>query len=239
MDPSIRRPSGARSRTTREVWPVSFTLMAVLTATGFLMDGGVHDIAMLRTVIPTLPAKIISSASLHRKHLLPHDTVQAIALPPSAAATEPHGPKTALTTAVHSEQSIPGPPVGQSAPTGTIVMSFADPDLNGQATRLNGLYISCLHGRVELLNANGEWTCNVFGAKESGVKDESKSGKADGVPNECNFFARAVASRKAGQDINQEEDLGNPRGPMWDVSVIEAMLTSNGKEVDLEQLNQV
>lgn len=210
-----------------------------LTMAGFLLDGGVHEIALIRTVLPTLPTQIISNATLHRRFLLPHDTVQGIALPPASAVVEPHGPKTSLSTAVHSEQSIPGPPVGKSAPTGSILLTFAKPDLAGSPNLSNGLYVTCLNGRVELTNADGKWTCRVFGAKDSQIKDEEKAGKVDGVANECEYWARAIQAQKDGKPANEAEALGDPRGPMWDVAVIEALLTSDGKAVDLEQLTRI
>lgn len=74
----------------------------------------------------------------------------------------------------------------------------------------------------------------VTGAKDSGVKNELKEGKPSGVDVEIGAFGRAIEAVKAGQE-NPEENWGDVRGGLWDVALIEALLTSQGKEVVLEQ----
>ncbi|KAF6758050.1 oxidoreductase family protein [Ephemerocybe angulata] len=45
---------------------------------GFLLDGGVHTIAALRTILPYPLTHISSFASLNKDYLMPHDTINAI-----------------------------------------------------------------------------------------------------------------------------------------------------------------
>ncbi|KAM6501411.1 oxidoreductase family protein [Amanita muscaria] len=45
---------------------------------GFLLDGGVHTAAVLRTVIPSTITHISSFASLNKEYLAPHDSIHAI-----------------------------------------------------------------------------------------------------------------------------------------------------------------
>ncbi|CAG7850410.1 SubName: Full=Uncharacterized protein {ECO:0000313/EMBL:CCA69637.1} [Serendipita indica DSM 11827] len=45
---------------------------------GFLLDGGVHSAAALRTVLPSKFTELAGFASLNREHLAPHDTIHAI-----------------------------------------------------------------------------------------------------------------------------------------------------------------
>jgi predicted dehydrogenase len=195
--------------------------------TGFVLDGGVHQAAQLRVCLPHPPASITSNASLHRTHLLPHDTVIGLALPPKAAITEPHGPKTKLNPE-YSEEDVPVPS-GQSGPTGTILLSWALPNIPAEAKRPGSTEVVCLNGRVEWFFANGTFTVKVTGAEGSGVKDEVKEGPSIGVKVEIDMFANAIEGKK---EVNYAE----PRAALWDLAVIQALLTSNGKEIILADL---
>ncbi|EAU81234.2 oxidoreductase family protein [Coprinopsis cinerea okayama7 len=46
---------------------------------GFLLDGGVHTIAVLRTILPDPLTHLSAFASLNKEYLKPHDTINAIA----------------------------------------------------------------------------------------------------------------------------------------------------------------
>lgn len=199
---------------------------------GFLLDGGVHQAALLRAVLPTRPASILASNALHRTLLQPHDTVMGLALPPASAVTEPHGPTTKLTTAIHKSAPVAN---GQSSPQGTILMSFACPQIPAEAKSGNGLFITCLNGSVLIqFLPTGSIQVRVTGSEGSGVKNEVKEGKPSGVDVEIGAFGRAIAAAKAGKE-NPEKDWGDVRGGLWDVAVIEALLTSQGKAIDLEE----
>lgn len=182
-------------------------------------------------MLPTLPASIIANNALHRKLLQPHDTVVGLALPPSSATTAPHGPDTKLTTAINQSAPVAN---GQSAPQGTILMSFACPQMAAEGKSGNGLFVTCLNGSVNVHSLpTGVLSVRVTGAEGSGVKNEVREGRPSGVDVEIGAFGRAVAARKAGRE-DTEENWGDVRGGLWDVAVIEALLTSQGKEIVLE-----
>lgn len=198
---------------------------------GFLLDGGVHQAAGLRCILPTLPASIIANNALHRKLLQPHDTVVGLALPPSSAITPPHGPDTKLTTAINQSAPVAN---GQSSPQGTILMSFACPQIAAEGKSGNGIFITCLNGSVNVnFLSTGIISVRVTGAEGSGVKDEVKEGKPSGVDVEIGAFGRAIAAKKDGKE-DTEENWGDVRGGLWDVAVIEALLTSQGEKIVLE-----
>lgn len=204
---------------------------AVLMA-GFLLDGGVHQTALLRAVLPVRPASIIARNALHRKLLLPHDTVVGLALPPDSATVPPHGESTKLTTALNNTGIVEN---GTSQPQGTILMSFACPNIPAEGKSGNGLFITCLNGSVMISSLpTGVLSIRVTGAEGSGVKSQVKEGKPSGVECEIGAFGRAIACIKEGKE-NQEENVGDVRGGLWDIAVIEALLTSQGKEVVLEE----
>ena len=204
-------------------------------ATGFLLDGGVHQTALLRTVLPNPPASILSCSSLHRTHLPPHDTVLALALPSPSSSTPPHGPATKL-NALFSTSDIPTS-LGNSSAQGTILLTFATPDLSGEKKQSNGLVVTTTNAQVTVESKGGKWVVSVAGSKGSGVEDAVKEGKSEGVEVEVGMFARAVAAVKEGKGGDGgEKNHGEPRGAMWDLAVIEACLTSEGKSVDLERL---
>ncbi|KAG6856409.1 hypothetical protein H0H87_004839 [Tephrocybe sp. NHM501043] len=54
---------------------------------GFLLDGGVHTIAALRTILPSRLTHLSGFASLNKEYLAPHDTINAIV----RAGTDFHG----------------------------------------------------------------------------------------------------------------------------------------------------
>ena len=201
--------------------------------TGFVLDGGVHNAAMLRTVLPNPPASIISSASLHRTHIPPLDTVIALALPPASAITEAHGPTTKLKP-IHSLSDIPSE-IGKSGPTGTILLTWATPDVPNEKKPLSGMDITTTNAQITVKRGGSGWEVSVSGAKGSDVEDQTFEGPSEGVKVEIAMFGRAVGEAKEGKSFS-EEDLGTPRGALWDLAVIEACLTSNGKPVELAPL---
>ena len=76
----------------------------------------------------------------------------------------------------------------------------------------------------------------VIPGKNTGVKASKEEGKKIGVREECAYFARAIAALKSGGKVDPAEDRGDPRNMMWDVALIEALLTSDGNKVDLAKL---
>jgi hypothetical protein len=192
---------------------------------------------MIRRILPDYahPATVISTASLHRAHLPPHDTVHAITLPPQSSIVDPHGSETALKT-INKTEDIPGG-VGKSSPTGNIVLSNSIPDTPQESRRPLGLTITCVNAVVEVQVVSSpakQWTLRVIPGAGTDVKAQEQSGSADGVENELKAFAASVAASKGGKAGN--DDAGYPTGPMWDVALIQALLTSNGKPVEVNSL---
>ena len=195
-----------------------------------------HATATLRTVLPEYarPHTIVSHSALHRAHLPPHDTVLGLSLPAQSSSVAPHGSPTAL-KALITESEIPGG-LGKSAPAGTILLSFALPDTPPESRAPQGLVVTTLNAVVEITNQNRKWTYEIVPAAGSAVKAHKETEPADGVEKELGTFARAIEAAKSGGQVQPEDDLGNPRGTLWDVAVIQALLTSNGQPVELEKL---
>ncbi len=115
-------------------------------------------------------------------------------------------------------------------------MTFATPNLPASAKAPNDLRITCLNGTMTILQKpNQLWNVKIVGAEGSDVKEVEKESKASGVEVEIAVFARAVAERKEGKQAS-EENYGEPRDAMWDLALIQAFLTSDGKEVILDNL---
>ncbi|WRT68312.1 uncharacterized protein IL334_005288 [Kwoniella shivajii] len=205
---------------------------------GFLLDGGVHWTALLRTVLPesARPSSVISITNLHRTHLLPHDTIQAISLPFKKSVTESHGPKTKLTSSENKESDVPSE-IGKSSPTGSILFSFASPDIPAEYQPTNSLKITFLNGIMEVKGVNSPrrgWAVKIVPSQGSSLKPVDTDGPYEGVDVEIKMFAEAITSLKNGNDVG--EDYGTPRGAIWDLAVLQALLDSNGKEVSVDEL---
>ncbi|WVQ67595.1 uncharacterized protein L199_005798 [Kwoniella botswanensis] len=202
---------------------------------GFCLDGGVHSVAMLRNILPDPPAAVIASASLHRKHTPPHDTILALVLPDSAATKEPSGSSSKLDIARQHRPNLPQP--GKSSPAGTITFTWALPNIESQLPRdLQVLNITCLNGKLTLVNDSGTRTLELAPAAGTQVEAVKETSPKKGVEVELAYFARAVLATKAGRAIDPAEDYGKPIDTLWDVAVIQAMLQSNGNKVDIKQL---
>ncbi|WWC57826.1 uncharacterized protein I303_100361 [Kwoniella dejecticola CBS 10117] len=202
---------------------------------GFCLDGGVHSIAMLRVILPDPPAAVVSSASLHRKHTPPHDTILALVLPASSATKEPSGSTTKLD--INRLQAAKLPEPGKSTPAGTITFTWALPDIEPRPPKeLQVLNITCLNGKLTLINDSGTRILEVSPANGSRVKAVKETSAKKGVEVELAYFARAVQATKAGRAVDPAEDYGTPINTVWDVAVIQAMLQSNGNKVDIQQL---
>jgi len=153
----------------------------------------------------------------------------ALALPKPEEHTQAHGNRSKLPSP-HTESDIPTA-IGESAPHGSILISFALPDLPAEGKTPASLVVTTLNGKLEISAAPDSYTVKTWGANGSDVKATEKKGGKSGVPTEIDMFARAVAG--TGKD---EPDLGTPRGALWDLAVIEAALHSNGKPVSLDHL---
>ena len=114
-------------------------------------------------------------------------------------------------------------------------MSFGCPQIPADAKSGNGLFITCLNGSVLINNLpTGSIQVKVTGAEGSQVKNEVKEAKPSGVEVEIGAFGRAIEAVKSGRK-DDEENWGDVRGGLWDVALIEALLTSQGKEIVLDE----
>lgn len=110
-------------------------------------------------------------------------------------------------------------------------MTFAKPDLPEEARRPEGLFVTTLNGAVHIIHEGRNYVVKVFGANGSGVKTEERRSAEKGVEVELKEFVEAIEGKSEGKPDN-----GDVRGALWDVALIEALLTSEGKEVNLEAL---
>lgn len=193
---------------------------------------------MIRRILPPsiLPAEVIASASLHRAHLPPHDTIMGLALPSSKTASQAHGAETA-SKAINDPKSIPGG-LGESLPTGQILISNSLPDTNPSTRAPLGITITTVNAVIEVVSGKRrQWTFKVIPGEGTDVKAQEETGPADGVENELNLFAKVVQAKKDGEEVDEEDEgRGYPTGPLWDVSFIQGLLKSNGRAVELATL---
>ncbi|KAH9947758.1 oxidoreductase family protein [Amylocystis lapponica] len=180
---------------------------------GFLLDGGVHTIAALRVMLPSRMKTLSGFASLNKKWLAPHDTINAAV----QSADGSHG-LVELTFAAPTESraSLAGNGITITGTDGWISVNQVQV-LDGGAP-VGGLRVS-----INKLQKDKD-------GKEIGEKEEIIDKKTDGVPQEIARFARAING--------QDDGFGTPRGALNDVAFIQAALNSNGAPIDLEKLVQ-
>lgn len=199
---------------------------------GFLLDGGVHWAALLRTVLPKRykPAGVVAFKSLHRAHMVPHDTLVGIVLPPKEATVPPHGNRTGVKEARGVEE-MPVP-MGESTPHGSFTLTWAMPDTPRDTRVANELYIVCENATVMVVNHGRAWTVGLIPGDGAAVQAQERKGDVSGVERELADFAAAVAAREAG-GVEERND-GRPEDALWDVAFIQAALGSDGRVVDIE-----
>ncbi|KAI0708573.1 oxidoreductase family protein [Earliella scabrosa] len=179
---------------------------------GFLLDGGVHTIAVLRMLLPSPLTTLSAHASLAKPILAPHDTINAIALTASGA----HGlielswgaPVQSRVTSSHDSISVTGTRgwlESTRTPRGTIRVVVRTAARDAQ-------------GKPVWDEEKGRWR------EEEEVVEE----RSCGVEREIGSWLEAVEGREDGVD--------EPRGTLADVAFIEAALNSDGKPVDLVKL---
>jgi len=218
--------------------PPSSFFPRIIFCSGFLLDGGVHSAALLRVILPDIPASVVSVASLHRRLFPPHDTIQAIVFPKDDSVVDPHGPTTRLRP---QSDSAGQQTSGRSVPAGTITMSWALPDLETRSPKIHQiLSVTCLNGRLTLINDNQTRYLEVFPAQGSEVEHIKESSTKKGVELEIAWFANAVQARRSGKEVEPKEDFGKPINMCWDVAFIQSLLKSNGNKVSiLETLGEL
>lgn len=192
-----------------------------------------HSAALLRVILPDTPGSVVSVASLHRRLFPPHDTIQAIILPEEEAIVDPHGPTTKL---VPQSSSAASQPSGRSIPAGTLTMSWALPDLENREPRTHQiLSVTCLNGRLTLINDNQTRYLEVLPSAGSDVERVSESSVKLGVEVEIAWFANAIQAKRADKEVNPEEDYGRPINMVWDIAFIQSLLQSNGSKRSIRE----
>ncbi|KAF8311609.1 NAD-binding protein [Clavulina sp. PMI_390] len=175
---------------------------------GFLLDGGVHSVALLRTILPTKMTSLSAFASLSNPVLPPHDTIHAV-----------------VTCAPQSSSSTPA--------HGIFDMTFGAPDTNRIDPSVTGAYVlvtgtSGWLGIHKTTMEGGVRGMRVDVHVKGSDKPEIFESRVQGVEREVENFLKLVKS-------SGKEDVGGGllEGALSDVSFIESALTSDGKPLNL------
>lgn len=202
---------------------------------GFLLDGGVHWAAIARVVLPERckPYSVIANKSLHRAHMLPHDTLVGIVSGPPESAIPPRGSRTQVEGTL-KEHEMPVKS-GASSPHGTFLLSWAIPDTDRKSRVPNELYVVCEHATVRVVNLGRSWKIMLDPGAGSGLEAVVRSGDVSGVEVELVDFAAAVAAQLDGRQ-EEGKNHGGPKDALWDVAFIQAALESDGEKVVIEDV---
>jgi hypothetical protein len=115
-------------------------------------------------------------------------------------------------------------------------MSWALPDLETRQPKIHQiLSVTCLNGRLTLVNDNQTRYLEVFPAEGSGVERVKETSVKKGVELEIAWFANAIQARRSGEEINPEEDYGRPENMVWDIAFIQSLLKSNGTKISIRE----
>ncbi|TFK31430.1 oxidoreductase family protein [Crucibulum laeve] len=176
---------------------------------GFLLDGGVHTIAALRTMLPGSFTHLSAFASLSKEYLKPHDTIHSV---------------------------VRGG-TGNSTYHGIIELTWAHP--TPTRPQADGIIITGSQGYISVntvySSSGGPPVIRIKTTRLVKVDDKEKEEVDEeevvskGVEAELASFFKAVEGKA-------EDGLGEPREALKDVAFIQAGLESEGKEVDLEAL---
>ncbi|KAG8851646.1 hypothetical protein FRB96_009142 [Tulasnella sp. 330] len=174
---------------------------------GFLLDGGVHLVALLRTILPDPIVSVTGHASLTKAYLAPHDTIQSI-LQTSSGAHGIFDVSFASPNKQHASSQIV-----ITGSSGCIQISNTNkvPDRGGSDPRPRYM--------VKVVGQDGESEVSEF--------------PSSGVEREIEYFSKTVMSVK---DDAVVEGKGEPRGALRDVAVIQASLMSLGQLVNIAEL---
>jgi len=194
---------------------------------GFLLDGGVHSAALVRSIIPVPlenvkgSVKVSGWAGLMRDYLSPEDTMNLSVF---------------FGSGDEDNKSIIAP-----SAIGTFNLSVAAATI-AMGRKRSGFDIFGTEGWIELFN-------NVLSEKGDGSRigkvkvhrrnkdgnDEVEEHEVPGsrsIVNEIDAFLRCIQ----GEASEEEKAFGDPKRALWDVAFIEAGLNSKGNLVDLGKL---
>ncbi|EJD41563.1 NAD(P)-binding protein [Auricularia subglabra TFB-10046 SS5] len=180
---------------------------------GFLLDGGVHSAAALRTVLPDALVSLSGHATLTKKYLAPQDTINAVV-------------RTAGGAVGIFELSFAAPfptrAKGLTTYTGTngwIEIATHNAVINGKGQSVS---------RVTIHSVKEKGTTDKDGNKEYEEVVEVVEEPLCGVRKEFESFVEHLKGN--------DDGYGTPLGALRDVAFIEAALTSNGSSVSLTDL---
>ncbi|EPQ50814.1 NAD P-binding protein [Gloeophyllum trabeum ATCC 11539] len=180
---------------------------------GFLLDGGVHFSAALRTMLPesSHPTLLSSFASLHKSWLPPHDTIHVILRSPDKSS-------------------------------GIYELTFASPSPSlgsGNGYTITGsagyLLATNVKGGIQITVKTVKTVKGDDGKEKDEESEEVFVEESVGVKNEVESFLKTIS----GQGGPQDAGLGEPRQTIKDVALIEAALNSEGSLIDLGALASV
>ncbi|KAF8649440.1 hypothetical protein AX16_005805 [Volvariella volvacea WC 439] len=176
---------------------------------GFILDGGVHTIAILRTILPHPLTHLSGFASLTKEYLKPHDTIQAI------AKADSHFTGIA-------ELSWASPVSTRPLPDSTIITGT-----KGwlSITQVHPPEVKSSIFRVKIVSR-----VKVEASSAERDVEEIIDHPISGVAAEILSFFDAIAGKPG------VEAFGDPLGALRDVAFIQAALDSNGQPVDLLDL---
>jgi len=176
---------------------------------GFLLDGGVHNLAALRVVLPAPLTQLSAFASLNKDYLKPYDTIHSIA----KAGDSFHG-IVEITFALPTNSAPAGDLISVTGTEGWLSVN----EVNKPGTK--GIIIrTVIKSVVKVKGKPDEEKEEVIEEAQNGIVAEFAS-----------FFDAIQGKDKLG--------LGNPLSALSDVAFVEAALNSNGKAVDLTKLLQ-
>ncbi|EIW79473.1 NAD(P)-binding protein [Coniophora puteana RWD-64-598 SS2] len=179
---------------------------------GFLLDGGVHNAASLRVMLPSPLTHLTGFASLNREWLAPHDTINAVLRTADGA----HGLlDLSFASPVPSRSATNGPMAVITGSKGFLTLTRPPRE---QAGGKSVFRVTIKSVQDEASEGKGEEVEEIIDGEESGVTVELEG-----------FFERI---RPNGSDNGK----GEPREALKDVALIQAGLTSNGSLVDLTKL---
>lgn len=165
--------------------------------------------------------------------MAPFDTLTALCLPSVDSQSDPLGlPTQQKTGRTSADFAVPA---GKSSVTGTFLQSFAPPTAGAETRPLNGIWLVAEHATLHLQTDDTEWHTVLTPGQDSDIQAIDETVPWTGVEVELKHFANAVLLAQTGSEDTQP-NLGDVRKGLWDCAFIEACLTSQGKEVILDDL---
>ncbi|KAH7102427.1 NAD(P)-binding protein [Auriculariales sp. MPI-PUGE-AT-0066] len=189
-------------------------------ASGFLLDGGVHQAAVVRLILAEqhAPAFLTGHATLTKKYLAPHDTIHAVFKTKSGA------------TGV-IELSFAAPQPSRSSTNITVTGTKGWVRIEGVKVDVEGVQKPAVRVTIRKL-VPAPTDVDAHATKE---ETQSWDELHVGVRNEFASFVAAVAKKPDSSKIG-DMTVGEPRAMLRDVAFIQAALTSDGKQVSFDEL---